>query len=206
MAANERLRSRQSRKLAGATVVAVALSRVGLPQGDDRARVRIGERTQQQDVHDGEDGRARAQPQAQDHHRRGRERGITPHEANALTEVVDQVGIGGQLPAQPRRIGQAAEDAMEEAHLGSPVQLAPRFETGPAMAHFRFPFLAPARTLPIGNDTGHGPQDMEAEAQDERLARAAHGVRLPVAHRAQPSERAGLSRRGGAGARAARRR
>ena len=69
-----------------------------------------------------------------------------------MLDVVDDVGVLGELAPQPRGVGQGAKGAAEEVHAGPPVEVSITVERLPAMTNFGFPFRAPLSARRAGHD------------------------------------------------------
>ena len=87
-----------------------------------------------------------------------------------MLDVVDDVGVLGELTPQPRGVGQRAKGAAEQVHSSPPVEVSITVERLPAVTNFCFPFCAPLSARRTGHDDRDRADKRNADSNDERIA------------------------------------
>ena len=125
-----------------------------LPERDDALGVLVSKRPELQRIEKRDDRHRAANPKRQDHDRRHGERRRRQEHPHAVPDVVHEIRVGGELPAQPGGVGQRAERATEQVHAGPPVDVVIAIEGVPVIANFCLPLGTPLRARCGRNDDG----------------------------------------------------
>ena len=178
----DRLRSRQSRKLAGETS---SRSRPWAgsfcPEDGESLGFRERQRPQQDSTHHAEDRHVGADAEGQGEPGDERERRRPGQHAPGVSKVLSDVHLEGRLLTQPCGVGEGAEAVAYETGR-SRLDSAASVVSVHAMAQLRLPFPTPAPAPGPWHEQARQPHDAEGRSQGP--VERAHGVSPAVASRA----------------------